>query len=112
MELSFLTLEGGTQMELIAKHPYIKVIREITKLEKIETKEDRELKLYKTKLTTRHREFPLEDLIKIASRKIGKSGGLIFIHTESGVFTYTVEIIDTNFIHTVNNLIRERDNES
>lgn len=99
-------------MEIIARHPYIKVIREITKLEKLETKEERELTLYETKLTTKHREFLIEDLIKIATRKIGKNGGMIFIHTERGVFTYTVETIDKNFIHTVNNLIRERENES
>lgn len=95
-------------MKALAKHSYIKVIREITKLEKIETKENRELVLYKTKLTTRHREFLIEELIKVAYRKIGEDGGLIFIHTESGVFSYTVEEIDESFIHSVNNLIRER----
>ncbi len=99
-------------MELIVKHPYIKVIREVTKLEKKEIKENRELKLYENKLTTRHREFSIDDLIKVATRKIGETGGLIFIHTESGIFTYTVEKIDEKFIHTVNNLIRKRKNES
>lgn len=95
-------------MKILAKHPYIKVIREVTKLEKKETKENRELILYPNKLTTRHREFQIESLIKVATRKIGKDGGLIFIHTRSGLFSYTVEQIDENFIHTVNNLIRER----
>lgn len=100
------------EVEIIAKHPYIKVIREVTGLEKTETKDNRELKLYQTKLTTRHREFLIEDLKVVATRKIGEDGGLIFIHTTSGLFTYTVETIDQKFVHTVNNLIQEAKNES
>lgn len=99
-------------MDIIAKHPYIKVIREVTGLEKTETKDHRELKLYKSKLTTRHREFLIEDLIDVATRIIGEDGGLIFIHTTRGLFTYTVETIDQNFIHTVSNLIQEAGNDS
>lgn len=107
-----MILKGGIKMEIIAKHPYIKVIREVTGLEKTETKDKRELKLYQTKLTTRHREFNIEELVNVAVREIGEDGGLIFIHTTSGLFSYTVEIIDEKFIHIVNNLIREVKNES
>lgn len=102
-----MILKGGVKVEVIASHPYIKVVREVTGLEKTETTDKRELKLYQTKLTTRHREFNIEDLIDVATRKIGEEGGLIFIHTTSGLFSYTVEEIDKTFIHTVNNLIRE-----
>lgn len=98
-------------MKALAKHSYIKVIREITKLEKKETKENRELVLYETKLTTKHREFLIEELIKVAYRKIGEEGGLIIIHTERGLFSYTVEEIDEDFIHIVNKLIREYKNK-
>lgn len=102
-----MILKGGVKVEVIASHPYIKVIREVTGLEKAETKDKRELKLYQTKLTTRHREFNIEELIDVATRQIGEEGGLIFIHTTSGLFSYTVEEIDKTFIHIVNNLIRE-----
>lgn len=107
-----MILKGGIKVEVIASHPYIKVIREVTGLEKTETKDKRELQLYQTKLTTRHREFKIEELIDVATRQIGEDGGLIFIHTISGLFSYTVEEIDETFIHSVNNLIREVKNES
>src|SRR5699024_6315982 len=99
--------KGGINVEVIAKHPYFKVIREVTRLEKTEIKDERELKLYKNKLKTRHREFEIEELLDVSTRQMGKEGGLILIHTTSGMFSYTAEEINENFIHNVNNLIWE-----
>src|SRR5690625_3371760 len=99
--------KGGINVDVIAKHSYFQVTREVKRLEKSVIKYQHELKLYQNKLTTRHREFSIEELLDVSPRQKGKEGGLILIHTTSGLFSYTVEEINENFIHSVNNLIWE-----
>ncbi|MGM8365816.1 hypothetical protein ACLIBG_10105 [Virgibacillus sp. W0181] len=86
-------------MRLIAKQPYIKVIREVTRIEKKETEEERMLYLYENKVVTEYREFPIEEVLDMSYRKIGTKGGLLLMHTTKGLYSYTVKTGTEDFIN-------------
>lgn len=87
-------------MNVLATHPYSKVVREVTKLEKTAVEDKRMLYLYSDKLVTAYREFPIHEIIDMSFREVGGSGGLLYVHTVGGVFSYTVESSPMEFIHT------------
>ncbi len=87
-------------MTYIAKQPYIKVIRKISSIKKIEQEEERVMYLMKEKLVTAYREFLLQDVLDLSYKKIGDRGGLLYIHTNHGLYTYSVKTSPTQFIET------------
>src|SRR5699024_11214426 len=100
----------------IEKQPYIKVIREIGSVGKTSYKDNRNLYLYKDKLVTAYRTFNLENVFteyrEINSvnvvynfYKVNKVKGVIlFIYTNHGVYSYTVEMSPSSFINTFKRL--------
>lgn len=95
-------------MKIIAEHDYIKVNRKVVGLKKVQQTDYRRLTLYEDCLTTKHRTFLLTDIINISARLIGGDGGLILIHTSSGMYSYTTEKIDKKFIEKVTDLLTRR----
>jgi len=85
-------------MKIIAKQPYIKVIREVSSIGKSEREEERTLYLHEEKIVTAFHEFPLHEVFDLSYRKIGEKGGLLFIHTNHGVYSYTVTSSPEKFI--------------
>ena len=85
-------------MTFIVKQPYIKVIREVGSVEKIEYEDERFIYLYEDKIVTEHREFPLADVFDLSYRKVGGQGGLLFIHTNHSLYSYTVKSSPEYFI--------------
>lgn len=86
-------------MRLLAKQPYIKVVREVTSLKQKKMEQERTLYLYEDKVVTAYREFAMKDVLDMSSRRIGSKGGLLFIHTTKGLFTYIVKTETTDFIN-------------
>lgn len=86
-------------MAYLAAQPYIKIKREVTSTKQIDTEHDRMLYLYANRIVTEHREFPLADVIDVSSRKFGTTNGLLYIHTSSGLFSYTVKTSVEEFIN-------------
>ncbi|MGM8212285.1 hypothetical protein ACLIBH_05740 [Virgibacillus sp. W0430] len=86
-------------MRLIATQPYIKVIREVTSVEKKEVEQERILYLYEDKVVTEYREFPLKIVLDMSYRRIGSAGGLLFLHTTKGMYAYTVKTETSTFIN-------------
>ena len=82
----------------IAKQPYIKVIRELSSTKQRECIDRRNIYLYIDKLVTKRREFPLTDVFDLSFRKIGSKGGILLIHTNHGVYSYTVTTSPLPFI--------------
>ncbi|MFD1039845.1 hypothetical protein ACFQ3N_15790 [Virgibacillus byunsanensis] len=78
-------------MKLLVIQPYIKIQQEIIRNEKIETKQERNIHLYDEKITTRYREFSIEDVLDMSYRQVGGGGGLLYLHTSRGLFSYTVK---------------------
>lgn len=93
-------------MEWIAVQPYYKVERKITSIEQIIVVDDRLMYLYKERIVTRHREFPIMDVFDLSYKPIGKEGGLLYLHTVQGVYPYTVAADPQRFIDAYKDLIQ------
>lgn len=85
-------------MGLIAQHPYIKVERKVTSIAQYEIEHDRIIYLYNEKVVTQHREFPMEQVMDFSYRAIANEGGILYLHTLQGVFTYNVKSSPEAFI--------------
>ncbi|GAA0607308.1 hypothetical protein GCM10009001_25760 [Virgibacillus siamensis] len=85
-------------MKLLAEQPYIKVTRVVNSIEQKDVEEERVLYLYDETLVTEHRQFPIQDILDISYRTVGSSGGLLYLHTIKGVFSYTVKTSPEAFI--------------
>lgn len=84
-------------MDLLAIQPYVKVTR-IVDLEQKNIVQHRQIYLYRNRIVTRYRRFPIEDVLDISFRKVGGEGGLLFLHTVQGIFSYVVETSPKLFI--------------
>lgn len=85
-------------MNLIAVQSYVKVQRQIIDAELSWHEEERKLYLYPDRLVTRHRVFLTKEILDMSYRKIGEEGGLLYVHTIKGVFSYTVHVSPQPFI--------------
>lgn len=86
------------------KQPYIKVIREIGSVGKTSYKDQRNLYLYEDKLVTAYHEFNLEKVFDLSFKEIQGQGGILFVHTDHGVYSYTLEISPSLLISTFKKL--------
>ncbi|PWU69614.1 MULTISPECIES: hypothetical protein [Gracilibacillus] len=85
-------------MSLIAQHPYIKIERKVTSIEQFHIEHDRIIYLYSDKVVTHNREFPIKDVMDFSYREIANKGGILYLHTLQGVYTYTVRSSPEAFI--------------
>lgn len=79
---------------------YMRVELEIDGLEKKKYKQVETMYLYSDQVVTANHTFPIENVLDISFRKIGGEGGLLYLHTNKGVYTYTVESSPEHFIRT------------
>lgn len=93
-------------MTYLAAQPYSKIIREVTSTEQKDTEEKRTLYLYPDKVISKHREFPIEDVIDMSYRSFGERNGLLYVHTRSGLFTYIVSTSTVAFIQAYKELVK------
>ena len=85
-------------MSLIAQHPYIKVERKVIGIEQFQIEHDRIIYLYKDKVVTQYREFPIKVVMDFSYREIANQGGILYLHTLQGVYTYIVKSSPESFI--------------
>lgn len=85
-------------MEPIDVQPYYKIQREVSSIEQKNVELERNIYLYHDKIVTQHREFPMNQILDMSYRKFGKSGGLLYLHTLRGVFSYHVKSSPQRFI--------------
>lgn len=85
-------------MSLIAQHPYIKVERKVIGIEQFQIEHDRIIYLYKDKVVTQYREFPIKVVMDFSYRQIANQGGILYLHTLQGVYTYNVKSSPEAFI--------------
>ncbi|HLQ95475.1 MAG TPA: hypothetical protein VK108_03740 [Pseudogracilibacillus sp.] len=96
-------------MSYIMKQAYKKVIREINSIELKKITETRYLYLYKDRITTKYREFPIQEVIDLSFKKMQDGGGLLFLHTDHGVYSYHVPSSPSAFIAACKDYIKEHD---
>lgn len=85
-------------MNLIAKHPYVKTERKLTSTMQFEVDHDRFIYLYHDKVVTKNRQFPIENVIDFSFREIKGEGGILYLHTIMGLYTYVVKTSPEKFI--------------
>lgn len=85
-------------MSLIAKQTYSKVVREVNSTEQKDTEQERTMYLYDDKIVTQYREFKVYDVLDISYRFIGDDGGLLYLHTNNGVYPYIVRSSPKAFV--------------
>ncbi|OPA78312.1 hypothetical protein BVG16_10495 [Paenibacillus selenitireducens] len=77
-------------MSWIAVQSYYKVERNVTGLEQTIMKQERWIYLYQEKIVTKYREFPIQEVFDMSYRSMGGNGGILYLHTRQGVFSYMV----------------------
>ncbi|OMD39064.1 hypothetical protein [Paenibacillus odorifer] len=87
-------------MKWVAQLPYYKIQREIKDGEQRSFPCNRLMYLYKDRIVTRHREFPIKDILDMSYRSMGDTGGMFYLHTSKGVYAYLVECDPESFINT------------
>ncbi len=78
-------------MDFFASQPYIKIERIVSSIEQKDIEHQRTLYLYHDRIVTQHRVFAIEDVLSVSEKRIGKDGGLLYIHTTKGLFSYTIQ---------------------
>ncbi|MCM3740708.1 hypothetical protein M3210_10530 [Oceanobacillus luteolus] len=86
--------------QLLAKQPYVKIVRTVDSITQTNTEEERTMYLYEDRLVTRHREFDFHTINDMSYRLIGPKGGLLYVHTNKGVFSYMVKSSPEQFVQT------------
>lgn len=95
-------------MKLLATQPYIKVERQMNKLEQKNVEHERTLYLYDEKVVSAYREFHIQDVTDLSYRTIGDEGGMLYMHTTKGVYSYIVRSSPMDFVNTFRETIKYR----
>ncbi|WP_087973806.1 hypothetical protein [Oceanobacillus rekensis] len=90
-------------MNLIAEQAYVKIVREVSSLDQIDIEQKRMIYLYDEKIVTQHREFLIENVLDISYRFIGSDGGLLYLHTTNGVYSYILRTSPEAFVKAFKN---------
>lgn len=85
-------------MKWIARQPYYKVEREVDSLQQRNVVSDRFMDLYPDKIVTKHREFPIDHVLDMSYRPMGSTRGILYLHTNKGVYSYMVKEDPAPFI--------------
>ncbi|NMO98215.1 hypothetical protein [Paenibacillus lemnae] len=91
-------------MSWLAVQPYYKVVRRVQSTELKITEEDRELLLSHQSIITKTREFAVKDVFDISFRSMGSSGGMLYLHTSFGVYSYMVRDNPSDFMTVFKNM--------
>lgn len=84
--------------KLLAKQAYYKIIREVDSISQMHTEQERTMYLYEDRIVTKYRKFHIDHVIDLSHRFIGKTGGLLYLHTNKGVFSYPVKSSPEKFV--------------
>ncbi|SHG59896.1 hypothetical protein [Ornithinibacillus halophilus] len=96
-------------MDFIAKQPYVKMERQVSSIQQTDVEDERTLYLYKDRITTKYREFSIDEIMDISFRKLGEYGGILYLHTKQGVFPYTVKTSPQEFINLYRKHIKDEE---
>lgn len=94
-------------MKSIAVLTYYKVFRQIDIIEQKYIEQERNMHLYENKITTYSRQFPLEHIYDITFKKFHDEGGIVYLHTNHGVYSYPVKSSPDYFIQKYKKLRRQ-----
>ncbi|MBT2216381.1 hypothetical protein KK120_11175 [Virgibacillus dakarensis] len=85
-------------MDPIAVQTYTVVEREVNSVEKKERKQENKMYLYQDRIVTAKNEFPVHQVLDVSFRKMGDQGGLLYLHTIKGLYSFMVKSSPNEFI--------------
>lgn len=91
-------------MNRVAVQPYYKIIRTIDGLDQRMEEQAREMILYEDRIVTKHRHFPIKQVFDLSYRPMGDGVGFLYLHTQQGVYSYTLKDDPESFITAFKNL--------
>jgi hypothetical protein len=102
---------GGFQMneknnEIIATIAYSRIERFVEWHEQKYIKSIHSITVYADKVSTSTNTFGIENVYDISYKPFSGSKGLLYLHTNQGVFTYEIENDPSNFIHAFKKLAK------
>lgn len=85
-------------MQIISSQPYIEISREIKDNQQHYIETENYLYLYEDKLITASEQFALKNVFDISYRSLSETYGFLYLHTNKGVFSYTIRENPHHFI--------------
>lgn len=82
----------------IAALAYQKVGRELSEDGQHAIVQERTMYMYRDGIATKYRRFRIVEVLDMSYRSIGTEGGLFYLHTTRGVFTYMVAVDPVDFM--------------
>ena len=89
----------GTSDHIISSIPYSLIKRVIEFNQQKFIKSEHRINLYKSKISTISNQFELKNVLDISFRSFSGETGLLYLHTNQGVFAFEVNADPTYFIN-------------
>ena len=94
-----------SQNSTVSTISYSRTEQYIENFEQKNSRHDYTLSLYSYKIETETHTFQLEHILDISYKPFSNGGGLLYLHTNQGVFTYIIEKDPKVFIKAVKDLL-------
>lgn len=85
-------------MEIKFSQTYVKVIRRIQNNQQLFIQTKDQINLYEDRIETGTQSFLLKDVFDVSFKSLSSKNGFLYLHTNQGVFMYTVESNPSLFI--------------
>lgn len=93
--------------ETIANQAYLQIERKVTSDGQIIVTHNHEMLLYKEQIITDCHTFLIREVYDMSYRKLGKEGGVFYLHTNQGVYPYHVKSDPREFIAAFKEIINK-----
>jgi hypothetical protein len=78
-------------MDFLHSQPYVKVIRKIENNQQLHIRTLAHIHLFKDRIETESKTFSLTNVFDMSFKSFSSNTGFLYLHTNQGVFTFTVE---------------------
>lgn len=91
-------------MKKVISHPYIIILRHVYDNKQHISEKEEYLHLYEDRVTTSQNVFFLNEIHDMSFKLFSSANGILYLHTNQGVFSYQVCSIPNKFIEAFNSL--------
>ncbi|MHA7967680.1 hypothetical protein ACX93W_26560 [Paenibacillus sp. CAU 1782] len=89
----------------IANQPYIHLERKITNNEQVTLTTHHQIIIYPSRIVTHHHVFQMNEVHDMSYRQFGEKGGILYLHTNRGVYPFHVESAPISLIKAYKNKV-------
>jgi hypothetical protein len=91
-------------MSIISMIPYTYVERKIKRTQKVTIQHSKDMCLYADSIETQNDCFHINDVFDISYKCVSKDSGFLYLHTNQGMFAYTIQTDPSAFITAYKNI--------